>query len=146
MIDIEFRGWYEPTKSMLDWGSLVKLINGLRLKTVPPVDWGHDPADVMLPGEIIQGNPFEMNGMKMMQYTNLLDSKGNKIFAGDICQAYKPNSYLDDRYEVVWDRAHGRWAYQSNFAIERRYQVGSGGNLKCVIIGNIHENCDMLSK
>lgn len=79
-----------------------------------------------------------------MQYTGLKDKNGKEIYEGDIVQAYKPNSYLDGSYAVIWDEKRGRWAYDSTF-LDRMYQVGSAGNLTCEVIGNIYENEDLLN-
>lgn len=77
--------------------------------------------------------------------TGLLDSKGKKIYDGDICKAYKPNSYLKGNYEVAWHTTKGRWYYKNQPSYKDLYQVGCAGNLKCEIIGNIYENPELIS-
>lgn len=73
--------------------------------------------------------------------TGLLDSNKKEIFEGDICRAYKANSYLNSFYVVAWNEKRGRWIYKDD---TRGYQVGSSGNLKCKVVGNVMDNKDLL--
>lgn len=76
----------------------------------------------------------DLDDLIISQATGLKDSEGKEIYEGDICKASKANAYLDGEYPVAWDSKKGRWAYKGN-----KYQVGSSGNLKCKIVGNIFE-------
>lgn len=88
---------------------------------------------------------FEHRG----RFTGLKDKNGKDIYEFDIVRAYKPNSYLDGIYQVVWDDNRGRWAYahekKHGFDLDRKYQVGCAGNLTCEVIGNVYENPELIS-
>lgn len=86
-------------------------------------------------------SPWELIGRD--EFIGSLDKNGREIYEGDICKAYKPNSYLDGNYAVVWDDKRGRWAYDNTF-LDRMYQVGSANNLACEIISTIYENPELL--
>ncbi len=79
------------------------------------------------------------NDYVLQQSTGLVDSNGKDIYEGDMCYAFKSNSYLDGVYEVTWHEAKGRWYYKNQPTYKDLYQVGSGGNSVCRVIGNIFE-------
>jgi uncharacterized phage protein (TIGR01671 family) len=114
MREIKFRVWDKGLKKMFNW----------------PIDIGY-----WLPDD----GKSVLSGWILMQFTGLKDKNGKEIYEGDICHAYKANSYLKGNYEVVWDTKRGRWAYKGN-----TYQVGSSGNLDCEVIGNVFQNNDLL--
>jgi uncharacterized phage protein (TIGR01671 family) len=83
--------------------------------------------------------------LTLCQFTGLYDQDKQKIYEGDICEAFKPNSYLDGIYEVAWHQEKGRWYYKNQPDYRKLYQVGCTGNLTCRIVGNIFQNGDLLN-
>jgi hypothetical protein len=78
------------------------------------------------------------------QFTGMLDQYDKGIYEGDFCQAHKPNSYLDGIYLVAWHDTKGRWHYVNQPKYKDLYQVGCSGNLKCKVVGNLHDNPELL--
>ena len=75
--------------------------------------------------------------LELMQYTGLEDKNGKEIYEGDIVE--EPGN----RYEVVYhaDGFYMRNMYEpDNMLIQLRH-----GYLHCEVIGNIHENKELLS-
>jgi uncharacterized phage protein (TIGR01671 family) len=98
-------------------------------------------GEVMPPAIYFKQHP---EGLTIQQFTGLLDKNGREIYDGDICHAYKANSYLDGNYEVSWHETKGRWYYKNQPEYKDLYQIGCAGNLKCEVIGNILENSELL--
>lgn len=97
------------------------------------------PKDSRIMGTFISMASFKAFDCEIEQFTGLKDKNGKEIYEGDICRAFKANSYLDGKYIVEWCDKKGRWKYKGN-----SYQIGSSGNLKCEVIGNIHENPNLI--
>lgn len=79
-----------------------------------------------------------------LQYTGREDSFGKEIYHYDLVEAYKPNSYLNGTYLVIWDSKKSRWRYEMSDVYKYRYTVGTGhGNTKSKVIGNYYENPEL---
>jgi len=78
----------------------------------------------------------EEKGYILEQFTSLLDSNGKEIYEGDIVKN-KNGSFG----EVFYDQEHWRFGYRNGWAhpIE-----GMPNPRKSEVIGNIHENQDLL--
>ena len=70
------------------------------------------------------------------QSTGRSDANGVEVFDGDIIEAphdYGPAGFKTERAAVHWDNLHGyQWEY---------WQV-----MKMVVIGNIHDNAELLNE
>jgi uncharacterized phage protein (TIGR01671 family) len=124
MTPLRFRAWLTEVNRMTDSGGTPTMISGFFSHLAPA---------------IVQDKAL------VMQSTGLKDKNGVEIFEGDICKASKPNSYLDGVYEVVWHETKGQWFYKGQPSYKPLYQVGCAGNLQCEVIGNIHQNPDLLT-
>lgn len=67
------------------------------------------------------------------QYTGLKDNNGKEIYEGDIIES----TWNGDKAEVVWNDVEGEWEHYADFNKHSKY---SGS----VVIGNIHENPELL--
>lgn len=95
------------------------------------------------PTHYIMGTDVNFKGQTLVdpdtigQYTGLTDKNGVKIFEGDICK-----SSLNLLFYVVWDEENARFI---GFTIEcERHLVYVGREPKVEIIGNIHDNPELL--
>ena len=96
MKDMKFRIWNKNSKSFV-------LNSENKIAMFDLVTWAYFAAT----------NKMErLDSYIVNQYTNLLDKTNEDIYEGDICKAYKSNSYLKGNYEVIWDEKHGKWAYK----------------------------------
>ena len=95
------------------------------------------------------------------QYTGLKDKNGKEIFEGDIVcfdgymtaddsLGFEPNGYIYDKdsvHCVLWDNVLGGWTLNFDEDEEWKYKRDTRGLLcdqKCEVIGNIHDNPELL--
>lgn len=81
----------------------------------------------------------------LMQFTGFHDIKGKEVWEGDIVR----NS-SNVVWWIIWDETMGRWAYSRGGIMEQPFgRTGFGltynSSKKLEIIGNIHENPNLLS-
>ena len=94
-------------------------------------DWGLEP-----PIHCVDVAPSTIG-----QFTGLTDKNGKKIFEGDVCRFYGTDGYSD--YVVFWDDTVSQWTV-------RQIDLGAKDVLDsyftecCEIIGNIHDNPELL--
>ncbi len=96
-----------------------------------------------------------LNRYVLEQFTGLLDSEGKEIYEGDIL-AFLEGDFqrgqdgFDDRLEVVWDGKNSKFGanFYSKYGGEGctgKEQCLSEYNKEIIIIGNIHQNHELLA-
>lgn len=91
----------------------------------------------------------------LMQFTGLKDKNGKEIYEGDICNAYKPNTYMKgtDNCIVKWHEVEAAFGYfntRTKMWDDTKGNLINIGNNKhgawCEVIGNIYENPELIAK
>lgn len=77
------------------------------------------------------------------QYTGLKDKNGKEIYEGDIVKIYKGRK-LDGVFLVQFDELNGEYMWCKNEDIDSAEYGGFPYWAKYLVIGNIHENPELL--
>lgn len=116
MRDIKFRAWDKKLKKYINLEKIV----------IEPLD-----------GIVIETAGFDMIGNNddavLEQYTGLKDFNGIEIYEGDILQDVDDSTIVG---VVEYDEAYGEYSCGDDSLYE--------ATRCCVVIGNIHENADLL--
>lgn len=82
------------------------------------------------------GVPHHENTDLILEFdTGLKDESGKDIYEGDILES----TWNGDKAVVVWNNVEGEWEHYADFNAHGKY--GSS-----VVIGNIHENPELLEE
>ena len=85
------------------------------------------------------GIDYQLTNFCIQQYTGLKDKNGREIYEGDIIQLEN----APYKYEVVWNKWH--WGIDSKGIVTDFIQSFTiAVEERCIVIGNIFENPDLL--
>jgi uncharacterized phage protein (TIGR01671 family) len=130
--DIQFRAWDIKGKHILNVGAL---------------DWHWSHIAVYAEAETLEWRPDMDVDCVLMQLTGLKDRNGKDIYEGDIVRRRGEAT----GYEVVWDPSdtgfYGRSAPYNGIPSASCQVVGlNNAGVSLEVIGNIHENPELLRK
>ena len=135
MREIKFRAWDKNTERMWDietWHIADEYVN-----LIEPVT---STAD-------INAERFwrKQSEIILMQYTGLKDKNGVEIYEGDIVKLHVVILSPDDKVgEIKYSPAYGYSIYFTSNRMARQEYWSTGGKHTIEVIGNIHENADLL--
>ena len=134
--EIKFRAWDKNKKSYRTQQNLLDDIcrfHHLDGKTVDVNLWRFI---MMIP---------QQDNFILEQFTGLYDKNGKEIYEGDIASVY--NAGVHHIAQIKWGNAIAGYYYYNNHTGIISYLTGGGDNYNqevCEIIGNIHENPELL--
>lgn len=89
-------------------------------------------------------------GMPVMQYTGIIDKNGAEIYEGDIIQGSVRASGDYAKYVVEWDKTYSSFICgfikRVSFGCETHNHPLGELRFDCEVIGNIHENPELLEQ
>lgn len=131
MREIKFRAWHKKENKMLDWFILCQS--------------AFNRGETHLMYDIFTSPSFEDCGFVLMQFTGLKDKNGKDVYEGDVLRYVSKNPFsLGEarKVRVYYIEAHF-WCNGSGIGI---YLGELLSNEKCEVIGNIHENPELLNQ
>ena len=155
MRELKFRAWHIENQQMW-WFDLMWGNHGRGDGYVGMVEWGKPrDSEHNHRGNVVQVDPYNC---EIMQYTGFEDKNQKEIYEGDVlcCPHYPSNGSWHYLYhKVIWDGRLGLWKTVSIGNAEGEEITAHGNPMlwvyiknekDCEIIGNIHENPEILNE
>ena len=134
----KFRAWVN--NSFMGWVTEISTLNQYAIVTL---DNDNDNNDTYC-----HGKSFRFSQIELMQYTGLKDKNGTEIYEGDILRVehYRDSkSKMNYIYKlVVWREDIAQWYFLSSDGESQNQLHVLLGSSECDVIGNIHENPELL--
>lgn len=140
MREILFRGKTEDGK----WVEGVFIPDCLESLKGIEVHWGFIKRHwIVEEDNDVKSETVEVARETVGQFTGLLDANGEKIFEGDIVEIYGRN------FIVRFEKSRGGWfPFASGDGCgcceDETYEPSSDGTVECDVIGNIHDNPELV--
>lgn len=131
MGEIKFRAWDKVNKEMVG-------ITGLHFW------YAGNLSTVSFDGTEGEKQDIDVKRFEIMQYTGLLDKNGKEIYEGDIVMANTPYCTKDPK-EIVWDDKRAGFFMKADFVAYDPKNLYKLSGFKMEVIGNIHENPELLT-
>lgn len=135
--EIKFRAWQKNYKRMLKVSAIGFDDNGATFVRVDNGKSAFPRSSVYFHGV----KDWPLDALELMQYTGLKDKNGVEIYEGDVLQ-YETDYDLM-RFEVKWNKDTLMWEAVSQVIVDEPLYYKNGF---IEIIGNIHENRDLLTE
>ena len=91
--------------------------------------------------EIVNKYKFVVKSDTVGQFTGLLDKNGKEIYEGDIVQSVR---YKDFVYKVAYDQRFASFCLDREQDMYKHYFGEAVEAENCEVIGNIHDNPELL--
>ena len=122
MREIKFRAWDKQNKNMEE----VDLL-GSNVLHIKNSEWEN------------------IEDFEVMQYTGLKDKNGVEVYEGDILKLFYGKENTPLTTTKVYFNEEGYWD-SKNLSEQHPFRACYGGFSKCEVIGNIHENPELLKQ
>ncbi|WP_416044662.1 YopX family protein [Clostridium tyrobutyricum] len=122
MREIKFRAWDKQNKNMEE----VDLL-GSNVLHIKNSEWEN------------------IEDFEVMQYTGLKDKNGVEVYEGDILKLFYGKENTPLTTTKVYFNEEGYWD-SKNLSEQHPFRACYGGFSKCEVIGNIHENPELLKE
>lgn len=80
---------------------------------------------------------------RVMQFTGIHDKNGKEVFEGDVISIENESYDEPTTQEVKWDKDGGGYFFDEDYGMDYRAPI-TDDNFSIEVIGNIHQNADLL--
>ncbi|MDR2207134.1 MAG: YopX family protein [Flavobacteriaceae bacterium] len=152
--EIKFRAWNNYYKEMISHEDLITLMDEGETKETIPLHYVKEYTNLL--AAILSKKELQER-YDLMEFTGLYDKNGKEICEGDICKItqtkFNNGGYFqsddmttENEYigKCLWNNASAQFQLVYEYIIKGQSKKMTFGFKDCEIIGNIHENKDLL--